>query len=299
MPAILGGVREEGDEMARIGFLGLGLMGTPMARRLLGAGHELTVWNRSADKAEALSAEGAKVAGTPAEAASGNEVVITMLTDRDALELVVFGPDGMAEGLEPGAVYVDMSTVGREAVLGVAGRLPDGVEFLDAPVTGSTPRAEAGGLTILVGGSEEAFARVRDVLEVLGKPSLVGVQGAGAAMKLVMNSTLGAVMVGVGEALALGLALGLEKDAVLDALENSYLGAMVKSKRQMIESGRYPTQFKLSLATKDLRLVEEAARGAGRELEGVTKAREIFEAGVADGFGDDDFAALVEHLIRS
>jgi 3-hydroxyisobutyrate dehydrogenase-like beta-hydroxyacid dehydrogenase len=285
--------------MARIGFLGLGLMGTPMARRLIGAGHDLTVWNRTAEKAEALSADGAKVAATPAEAAAGNEIVITMLTDHDALEDVLFGPDGAGGALEPGAVYVDMSTVGRDAVLDTAGRLPEGVESLDAPVTGSTPRAEAGGLTILVGGSEETFERVRGVLEVMGKPSLVGARGAGAAMKLVLNSTLGAVMTGVGEALELGLALGLDKGAVLDALEGSYLGAMVKTKREMIESGEYPAQFKLTLAAKDLRLVEEAARETDRDLPCVTTARRVFGDAAAAGFADDDFAAVVEHLIRA
>ncbi|MFL5798873.1 MAG: NAD(P)-dependent oxidoreductase [Actinomycetota bacterium] len=285
--------------MARIGFLGLGLMGTPMARRLLGAGHDLTVWNRTTEKAEALSADGAKVAATPAEAAAGNEIVITMLADRDVLEAVLFGPDGATGAFETGMVYVDMSTVGRDAVLAVARRLPEGVEFLDAPVTGSTPRAEAGGLTILVGGPEEAFERVRRVLEVLGKPTRYGGQGAGAAMKLVLNSTLGAVMTGVGEALALGLALGLDKEAVLDALEGSYLSAMVKAKRDMFESGEYPAQFKLSLAAKDLRLVEEAAGRAGRNLTGVATARKTFDEAVAAGLGDDDFGALVEHVVRS
>jgi 3-hydroxyisobutyrate dehydrogenase-like beta-hydroxyacid dehydrogenase len=284
--------------MARIGFLGLGLMGTPMARRLLGAGHDVTVWNRTPERAAALSGDGAKVAATPAEAAAGNEIVITMLTDRDALEAVLFGPDGAAKGLERGTAYVDMSTVGRDAALATATWLPEGVEFLDAPVVGSTPRAEAGGLTILVGGSPETFERVRPVLEVMGKPSLVGGTGAGASMKLVLNSTLGAVVAGVGEGLALGIALGLDKGAVLDALENSYLGAMVKSKRQMIDSATYPAQFKLSLAAKDLRLVEGAARDAGRTLAVATTARGVFDGAEAAGFGDDDFAALVEYLIR-
>jgi 3-hydroxyisobutyrate dehydrogenase-like beta-hydroxyacid dehydrogenase len=284
--------------MARIGFLGLGLMGTPMARRLIGAGHDVAVWNRTPAKAEALAADGAEVAATPGEAAKGREIVITMLTDRDALERVLFGQDGVAGGLGQGAVLVDMSTVGRDAVLDAAGRLPEGVEFLDSPVVGSTPRAEAGGLTILVGGSRDAFDRVRGVLEVLGNPTLVGGRGAGASMKLVLNATLGAVLTGVGEALALGVALGLDRDAVLDALENSYLGAMVKSKRQMIESGDYPAQFKLSLATKDLRLAEEAGREAGRELPGLTMARTAFEDAVAAGFGGEDFAAVVQHLQR-
>ena len=255
--------------MTKVGFLGLGLMGAPMARRLVDAGHDVAVWNRTASRAEALAAAGALVASTPAEAAAGREVVVTMLTDRDALEAVLFGPGGAAGALESGAVLVDMSTVGRDAVLDVADRLPEGVALLDAPVTGSTPRAEAGELTIMAGGSEEAYERARPLLEVLGTPRRVGELGAGAALKLVLNSTLGAVLMGIGEALALGDALGLDRAAVLDALEGSYLGAMVQTKRSMLDSGEFPPQFKLSLAAKDLRLVEAAASAAGRSLPGV------------------------------
>jgi 3-hydroxyisobutyrate dehydrogenase-like beta-hydroxyacid dehydrogenase len=281
--------------MARIGFLGTGLMGAPMARRLLGAGHDVAVWNRTRDKAEALAADGAVVASTPAEAARGREVVITMLTGPDALEAVLFGEEGVAPALEPGALLIDMSTVGRDAELDVAGRLPKGVEFVDSPVTGSTPRAEAGELTILVGGSEEVYERARPVLEVLGTPRRFGDLGSGAAMKLVLNSTLGAILMGIGEALALGRALGLDRAAVLDALENSYLGGMVKVKRSMLESGEFPAQFKLALAAKDLRLVEEAA---SRPLSGVAAARQAFDDAERAGRGEEDYAALADHLER-
>jgi 3-hydroxyisobutyrate dehydrogenase-like beta-hydroxyacid dehydrogenase len=282
--------------MARIGFLGLGLMGEPMAGRLVDAGHDVAVWNRTASRADGLRERGAMVAATPDEAAAGREVVITMLTDVDALEGVLFGDDGAAAALAPGSLLVDMSTVGRDAVLDVAGRLPEGVELVDSPVTGSTPRAEAGELTILAGGSPAAYERVRPVLEVLGTPRRVGDLGAGAAMKLVSNSTLGAILVGIGEALALGDAMGLDRGAVLDLLENSYLGGMVKAKREMLESGEYPPQFKLSLAAKDLRLVVRAAADGGRTLRGSAVAREAFDAAEEAGRGDEDYAALVAWL---
>ena len=281
--------------MTRIGFLGMGLMGAPMARRLLGAGHDVAVWNRTRVKAEPLAADGAEVAGTPAEAAAGRDVVITMLTGPDALEAVLFGDDGAVGAMEAGALLVDMSTVGRDAVLEVAGRLPDGVELIDAPVTGSTPRAAAGELTILVGGSEAAFERARPVLEVLGTPQRFGDVGAGSAMKLVLNSTLGAIILGIGEALAIGDALGLERGTVLDALENGYLGGMVKIKRDMLDAGEFPPQFKLSLAAKDLRLVEAAA---GRPLAGVGAALAAFDAAEAAGRGGEDYAAVVEQIER-
>ncbi len=282
--------------MARIGFCGLGLMGTAMARRLVDSGHDLAVWNRTAEKAELLREAGAEVAATPAEAARGRDIVITMVADGPALEQVLFDDQGVGAGLEPGALLVDMSTVGRDAVLDAAERLPAGVELVDAPVVGSTPRAEAGGLGILVGGSDEAFERARPVLEVLGTPRHVGTQGAGAAMKLVMNSTLGALVVALGESLALGTALGLDRTTVLDALESSYLGPLLKLKRPMVESGEYPTQFRLSLAAKDLRLVEDAAARAGTELRGVTLAREMFEEAATAGRADQDYAALIAHL---
>ncbi len=267
--------------MARIGFCGLGLMGTAMARRLVDSGHDLAVWNRTAEKAELLREAGAEVAATPAEAARGRDIVITMVADGPALEQVLFDDQGVGAGLEPGALLVDMSTVGRDAVLDAAERLPAGVELVDAPVVGSTP---------------EAFERARPVLEVLGTPRHVGKQGAGAAMKLVMNSTLGALVVALGESLALGTALGLDRTTVLDALESSYLGPLLKLKRPMVESGEYPTQFRLSLAAKDLRLVEDAAARAGTELRGVTLAREMFEEAATAGRADQDYAALIAHL---
>jgi 3-hydroxyisobutyrate dehydrogenase len=282
--------------MTTIGFLGLGLMGAPMAGRLVDVGHDVAVWNRTASRAEPLGERGATVAATPAEAAAGRQVVITMLTDADALDAVLFGGDGAAAALDPRALLVDMSTVGRDAVLDVARRLPEPVAFVDAPVTGSTPRAEAGELTILAGGTPEAYERARPVLEVLGTPRRCGELGAGAAMKLVSNSTLGAILVGIGEALALGDALGLDRGAVLDLLENSYLGGMVKTKRAMLDSGEYPPQFKLSLAAKDLRLVERAALDGGRNLRGVSVARDAFGDAEEAGRGDEDYAALVAFL---
>ena len=284
--------------MTEVGFLGLGLMGAPMARRLVDAGHDVAVWNRTAARAEPLAAAGAEVAATPAEAAAGREVVITMLTDRDALEAVLFGEGGAAGAMAPGSLLVDMSTVGPDTVRDTAARLPEGVGVVDAPVTGSTPRAEAGELRIMVGGPEPDFERARPLLEVLGTPRRVGDLGAGAAMKLVNNSTLGAVLVGIGEALALGEALGLERATVLDALAGSYLGGMVDAKRSMLDAGEFPPQFKLSLAAKDLRLVEQAAEAGGRNLPGVGVARAAFDEAERAGRGDEDYAAVVEQIER-
>ena len=143
--------------MAKIGFLGLGEMGTPMASRLLHAGHEVVVWNRSAERTAPLAKEGAAVASSPAKAAAGRDFVITMLATPEALEDVLFGTAGLAPALSPGQVYIDMSTVGPDEVRSVAARLPKGVSFVDAPVRGSVPLASTGRLEVFVGATDEDY----------------------------------------------------------------------------------------------------------------------------------------------
>lgn len=282
--------------MTRIAFLGLGAMGGRVSRRLQDAGYELTVWNRSADRVAALAAGGAHVADSPAAAAASSGVVFTMLSDPAALEQVVFGRDGVAEGLRPGAVLVDMSTVGPDEVRAVAARLRDGVVLVDAPVRGSTGEAAAGTLTILVGADPETFDRVAPFLRHVGTPTRVGGPGSGAAMKLVANSTLGAAMTAAGEALALGDALGLDRRAVLDVVVASPVGGAIASKRQAIEAGHYPPSFPLRLALKDLRLVDAASAGAGLSLRVAPAARAWLEDAMAAGQGDLDDSVVVETI---
>ena len=277
----------------RVAFCGLGRMGAPMAARLLHAGHELTVWNRTAARAEPLVEAGAALAATPAEAAGGAEVVVTMLADPRALESVVFGAGGVAYGATPGMTLIEMSTVGPDTVRTLAAHLPKGIDVLDAPVLGSVPAATDGTLKLFVGGEEAVFERLRPVLDPMGVARYLGPLGAGAAMKLVANSTLGALMCGLAEALALADALGLEQGAVLDILAESPIGTTVKSKRQHIESGVYTPNFSLSLAAKDLRLVTEAAEQAGVELRLSPAARSWLERADAAGLGDLDYSAVI------
>ena len=279
--------------MTTIAFCGLGRMGVPMAGRLLGAGHDVTVWNRTAERAAPLVERGAKQGESPAAAASGADVVITMVADPPALEDVVLGSDGLGAELAPGTTLVEMSTVGPDVVRGLARRLPEGVDVLDAPVLGSVPQATDGTLKIFVGGDEAVFERWRPVLDAMGTPRHLGPLGSGAAMKLVANSTLGALMCGLAEALALADALGLEEHAVLDVLAESPIGATTKSKRKLIESGEYPANFKLALAAKDLRLVTAAAEEAGLELRLAPGARAWLEAADAEGLGELDYSAVI------
>jgi 3-hydroxyisobutyrate dehydrogenase-like beta-hydroxyacid dehydrogenase len=280
----------------RIAFCGLGRMGAPMAARLLEADHDVTVWNRTKEKGEPLEQRGARVAGSPREAGEGAEVAITMLADPDAVREVVLGSDGIAAGLPKGGVLLEMSTIGPVAVNELAAALPSGVDLADSPVLGSVPQAESGELKIFFGGSGVTFARVRQVLEVLGRSRRVGDLGAGASLKLVVNSTLGAVMVAVGEALALGRALGVDDDVVLDTLSDSYVGGVVKSKRWVIDGESGQTHFALSLAAKDLRLVTQASERAGVRLRAAEANRLTFEEAAEEGLADADYGAVTAFL---
>jgi len=284
--------------MAKIGFLGLGEMGTPMARRLLRAGHELTVWNRSPEKTASLEKEGAAVAPSPGRAAAGADFVITMLATPDALEQVLFGTEGLAATLAPGQILIDMSTVGPDEVRSAAARLPKGTSLVDAPVRGSVPQATEGHLDIFVGATDPDYGRVRPILEVLGSVRHAGGPGSGASMKLVANLVLGAAIVTLGEALALGESLELQRNTVLDVLVDSPIGPIVKTKRANVESGRYAPSFKLRHAEKDLRLVTEAAAARGRDLKQAQANRAWLDEAAEHGAADLDFSAVVATIAK-
>ena len=283
--------------MAKVAFLGLGQMGTPMATRLVRAGHDLTVWNRTPDRARPLAAAGAIVAGSPAEAGAGAAFAITMLATPEALTEVVLGEHGLMKGFGQSQVYIDMSTVGPHTVRSIAAKLPAGVAVVDAPVRGSVGQAAEGRLEIFVGASDKDFERVRPILESLGSVGHVGGVGAGAAMKLIANLALGASIAAVGEALALGEALGLGRAQLFDMLEGSQLGPVVRGKRANIESRHYPPNFKLRHAAKDLRLVIEAAAVVGRDLRLSAAAKAWLDAAVEGGAGDLDYSAVVATIV--
>jgi 3-hydroxyisobutyrate dehydrogenase-like beta-hydroxyacid dehydrogenase len=284
--------------MAKIAFLGLGQMGAPMAARLLQAGHELTVWNRTPDRAKSLAAGGATVAKTPAEAGAGAAFAITMVATPEALkDVVLSGEHGLVRALGPGQVYIDMSTVGPHTIRSIAAQFPQGVAVVDAPVRGSVSQAAEGRLEIFVGASDEDFERARPILESLGSVGHVGGFGAGAAMKLVANLVLGASIAAVGEALALGEGLGLGRTPLLNMLEGSQLSPVVRAKRSNIESGHYPPNFKLRHAAKDLRLVIEAASAVDRDLKVSAAARAWLDAAVERGAADLDYSAVVATIV--
>jgi 3-hydroxyisobutyrate dehydrogenase-like beta-hydroxyacid dehydrogenase len=282
--------------MARVAVVGLGAMGSRIARRFLDAGHELTVWNRDAAKAEPLVAAGASAAQTPAEAARQAEAVVTMVADPEALAAVTEGPDGVAAGLVRGSVLVQMSTVGPRSLERLAAVVPE-PSLLDAPVLGSIGEVEAGSLRVFAGGQAELVERWTPLLETLGTVLRVGPVGAGTAAKLVANSTLVGVVGLLGEALALGTALGLPAEVAFDVLEATPLGEQAKRRRPAFESGEYPPRFSLSLARKDADLILDAAAQRELDLRLATAAREWLADAERSGRGADDYSAVLAEIV--
>lgn len=267
-------------------------MGTLMAGRLIAAGNDVTVWNRTADKAAELVAAGAKSADTPALAVADADIVITMLTGPEAVTEVL---SDASSGLRDGAIVVDMSTVGPKAIADLRSLLPQGVRFIDAPVKGSLPAASSGELGIYVGGSDEDFAAAKDVLSVLGKPKHVGPLGTGAGVKLIVNIVIGSTFVMVGEALQLAESLGLDTELALTALEGTAISPMMPRVRAKLDSPE-PTQFALGLAEKDLRLVLAAGVADNGVVAG---AQQQLADAVADGLSDKDISAILGRLRAS
>ena len=285
--------------MADIAFLGTGAMGSRMAGRLLDAGHRLTVWNRTAARTADLVARGASRAETPAAAAAGVQAVITMLADPPALREVTEGRDGVLAGVRPGTTLVEMSTVGSDAVHRLSTVLPGGVDLMDAPVLGSLSEAEAGRLRIFVGGPGPLADRWGPVLSALGTPMHVGPLGSGAAAKLVANSTLFGVLAVLGEALALADGLGLSRDVAFDVLSATPVGAQADRRRAAVMSDDFQLRFTMALAQKDTDLVTAAAEEAGLRLPVASAARDWVADAVAAGRGDQDYSAVLAHIIAS
>jgi 3-hydroxyisobutyrate dehydrogenase-like beta-hydroxyacid dehydrogenase len=234
--------------MATIAVLGTGHMGAQLARRLLGAGHTVTVWNRTPERAAPLTEDGARLATSPADAVRDVSFVLTMLADATAVEAVLCGADGAAAALRPGTCVIDMSTIGPEAVGNIAKRLPDGISLVDAPVAGSADAAAAGQLTVLLGGEKRDIDRVATLLEPLGAIRRCGGPGSGAAVKLVVNTALLTGLAALADTLAVASAVGVDRDTALDLIKAGPLGGAVP---RAVSRGAV---FPLSLAEKDMGL---------------------------------------------
>jgi len=284
--------------MATIGVVGLGAMGARIAGRLADAGNDLVVWNRGPARAKPLVERGAIAAETPAEAARKAEAVITMVADPAALAAVTEGPDGLVAGAADGTTVIQMSTVSPAATERLASQLP-GDAMLDSPVLGSVGEVEAGTLKVFVGGEDALAARWSPLLSRLGTVMHVGPIGAGTAAKLVANTTLVGIIGVLGEALAIGQALGLPRERTFEVLGVTALADQAERRRAAVESGDYPPRFALRLARKDADLILEAAEKHGVDLRVVKGAQEWLADAEAAGLGDADYSAVLARILES
>lgn len=288
-----------GAQLPRIGFVGLGSMGSRMARRLLDRGYPMTVHNRTTAKVEPLRAAGALRGDTPMAVAEQSDVVLYSLADDAAVSDVVLGADGLLSGARPGAVFVDLSTVLPETSRAIsAAAEPKGVAVMDAPVSGSTPQAQEGTLVLFVGGDRQTYAGQTSLLDVLGRHIYMGGHGAGAAMKLVANTLLGLGMEALAEATVLGRKAGLDTTAMLDALAHtSVVSPSQKGKFDNIIRGDYPATFALRLMSKDFGLVLRLAESLSVAMPAVAVARQIdIIAQARTGGHEEDFSVVVRTL---
>ncbi len=279
-----------------VGFIGLGVMGKPMARNLLQAGYPLVVHNRSPEPVEELAAEGAKPAFSPTEVASRSQVIITMLPDSPDVERVALGEGGLIEGVSQGDVYVDMSTIAPPVAVKVANALAEkGVRCLDAPVSGGDVGAQEGTLSIMVGGDEDVFHEVLPLLEVMGKTIvLCGPSGAGQTVKACNQIQVALNLIGMAEALVLGARAGVDPAIVVQVLS----GGLAQSRVMDVRGPRiirrvFEPGFRSRLHYKDLNIIRETARAYGISLPASALAHELFGAMQAQGWGDLDHSAVM------
>jgi 3-hydroxyisobutyrate dehydrogenase-like beta-hydroxyacid dehydrogenase len=292
-----------------VGLIGLGLMGRPMGLNLLKAGYSLTVWNRTASRAETLVAAGAKLANSPQEVAAAADVLITIVSDPPALEGVLWGSassdsgprSGALAALRPGSIYIDSSTVSPALARKIAAACKERhIAFLDAPVTGGTWGAEKGELVFMVGGDAEVLKDAEPVISVMGKRWFhLGPNGAGQTIKLAMNLILALQVDALAEALALVTAAGLEGEKLVEVLQSSMARAGVLDvKAPLLLKGEYPPSFPLRLMHKDMGLALDLAREAGVALPAAAAAYSTYSAVKAAAKEDLDYAAVMKFWRR-
>jgi 3-hydroxyisobutyrate dehydrogenase-like beta-hydroxyacid dehydrogenase len=281
-----------------LGFIGLGAMGGRMARRLLAAGYDLTVHDRTRESARPLEQAGARFASSPKRVAAAADIVLSSLPDDAVLEEVMYGPEGALAGARSGTVFIDLSTVSPRTSkrLNEAARTR-GIDVLDAPVSGSTPQAQEGQLVILVGGKEEIYGKCLPIFIALGKQSFyMGPAGSGAATKLCVNALLGVGIQALAEAIALGLRSGLDHERLLHTLgETAVLSPSQKSKLDHARLGEYPATFPLRLMYKDFGLISQLASELSVAMPSTTAAAQVcaVEHAQHEAQKDEDFSAVI------
>jgi 3-hydroxyisobutyrate dehydrogenase-like beta-hydroxyacid dehydrogenase len=282
----------------RVGFLGLGIMGSRMAANIARAGFPLAVWTHTSGKADRwASAHGATAYATPAEVARASDIVVSMVVDGEQVAAILLGEHGVLEAAHPGLLCIDMSTIAPVDTrrIGAALRELD-VRMLDAPVTGSSPRAEAGTLTIMAGGEETDFARAKPLLETMGELIVhVGELGQGEMLKLINNALGAANAAALAEALLLARATDIDLDAFVEVVATgSGASAQLELKSKPMREHDYTTLFKTAHLLKDVRLCLEEAQAAGVPFPAAAHARDLLSATIGRGHGDEDYAAMIE-----
>ena len=285
----------------KVGFVGLGTMGAAMAANLARAGFPLSVWNRTPGRAGPLLALGAVEASSPREVARASDVVVTCVTDSPQVAEVLFGSDGLAEGLAPGSLFIDCSTISPASAREMGARLKDhGVAMLDAPVSGGSEGAVAGTLTIMVGGEPTDVERAHDVLHAMGRTvTHLGPIGSGQVAKAVNQVILCGTYLGVAEGVVLAMKAGMDVERLITALAGGAAGSWVlqnRSGRMIADS--YPLGFKIALHRKDMAIALELSRSIGAVLPVAALAATFEDGLIAQGHGDDDNSALARAVRR-
>jgi len=290
--------RAELSAVGSIGFLGLGIMGSRMAANIARTGVPLAVWTHTPGKAERWAAEhGASAYDTPAQVAEHSDVVLSMVVDGAQVAGVLLGERGIIDAARPGLLCVDMSTIGPVDTRRIGAALGErGVAMIDAPVTGSSPRAEEGTLTIMVGGAHEDFLRVRALLQTMGSLiSYVGELGQGQMLKLINNSLGAANAAALAEALLLARATGIDLDALVEVTSaGSGASAQLTLKSGPMRAHDYTPLFKTAHMLKDVRLCLEQAQDTGVPFPAAAHARDVLTATIARGYAEQDYAAMIE-----
>lgn len=283
--------------MKKIGFIGLGTMGAPMASNLLDQGYTLTVYNRTASKADALVKKGAQAARTPREAAIDQDVVITMVSDDASIAKVYEGADGVLAGISTGTTVIDCSTISPALSRELGEKVAElGGSFLDAPVTGSSPAAIDGTLVFMVGGSAETVEAQQDVFATMGKKVLyMGESGSGSVAKLAHNTIVGINNLALIEGFSIASKSGLPADKFLELVQLGSAGSKAAElKGRKIIEHNFENQFSLSLMLKDLKLASSLTDNASIPTPMLNLAKSLFQAGQTEGFGDEDLSSVVK-----
>lgn len=284
----------------QVGFIGLGIMGKPMAKNLMNAGFPLIVWNRSQPAIDLVASWGAEAAKSPKEVAANSDVIITIVTDSPDVEHVALGPDGIVEGVRPGAIHIDMTTMSPMITQQIAAKLAEkGAQMLDAPVSGGDIGAQNGTLSIMVGGPSDAFERCLPVFEAMGKNIVhVGEEhGSGQFVKLCNQVACGLNLLAMAEAIALGKRAGLDLDKMLEAITKGAAGSwMLSNLGPKVVQGNWEPGFMVRLKQKDLRLCLEAAASLDLPLPGTALVHQLYRSLQADGLGDKGTQALVHAI---